>query len=51
MSGNHALIARWRREQSLSLTHVKRPDLIAQARSRGLLSAADEKFLATLSGS
>jgi len=25
--------------------------LIAKARSRGLLSAADEKFLATLSGS
>ena len=51
MSGHHALIARWRREQSLSLTHAKRPDLIAQARARGLLSAADEKFLATMSGS
>ncbi|MEY3739631.1 MAG: hypothetical protein RLZZ192_307, partial [Pseudomonadota bacterium] len=51
MSGNHALIARWRREQSLSLTLEKRPDLIAQARARGLLSAADEKFLGTLSRS
>jgi tRNA (guanine37-N1)-methyltransferase len=51
MSGNHALIACWRREQSLRLTLAKRPDLIAQARARGLLSAADEKFLATLSGS
>jgi tRNA (guanine37-N1)-methyltransferase len=49
MSGNHALIARWRREQSLTLTLQKRPDLIAQARARGLLSAADEKFLAALS--
>ncbi len=49
MSGNHALIARWRREQSLILTLQKRPDLIAQARERGLLSAADEKFLAALS--
>jgi tRNA (guanine37-N1)-methyltransferase len=49
MSGNHALIARWRREQSLILTLQKRPDLIAQARARGLLSAADEKFLAALS--
>jgi tRNA (guanine37-N1)-methyltransferase len=49
MSGNHALIARWRREQSLILTVQKRPDLIAQARARGLLSAADEKFLAALS--
>lgn len=49
MSGNHALIARWRREQSLALTLQKRPDLIAQARARGLLSAADEKFLAALS--
>lgn len=48
MSGNHALIARWRREQSLTLTLQKRPDLITQARARGLLSAADEKFLATL---
>ena len=49
MSGNHALIARWRREQSLALTLQNRPDLIAQARARGLLSAADEKFLAALS--
>jgi tRNA (guanine37-N1)-methyltransferase len=48
MSGNHALIARWRREQSLALTLQKRPDLITQARARGLLSAADEKFLAAL---
>lgn len=51
MSGNHALIARWRREQSLRLTLEKRPDLITQARARGLLSAADEKFLLALSRS
>lgn len=45
LSGNHALIARWRREQSLALTLVKRPDLLEQARARGLLTALDEQFL------
>jgi tRNA (guanine37-N1)-methyltransferase len=48
MSGNHAAIARWRREQSLTLTTQRRPDLIAAARALGLLSKADEKFLAGL---
>ena len=48
MSGNHAHIARWRREQSLMLTLENRPELIAQARSKGLLSALDERFLAAL---
>lgn len=49
MSGNHAHIARWRREQSLMLTLEKRPELICQARSRGLLTVADELFLSALS--
>ena len=48
MSGNHANIARWRREQSLMLTFENRPELIAQARSKGFLTELDERFLATL---
>jgi len=47
-SGDHARIARWRRQQSLALTQRRRPDLIAQARRQGLLTASDEAFLATL---
>ena len=46
LSGNHSEIARWRRERSLALTLARRPELIAVARSRGLLSAADEQVLA-----
>lgn len=48
LSGHHAQIARWRREQSLRLTAARRPDLIQTARAAGLLDAADEKFLAGL---
>lgn len=48
LSGHHANVARWRREQSLALTARRRPDLIAAARAAGRLSAADERFLATL---
>ena len=33
LSGHHAEIARWRREQSLRLTARRRPDLIAAARA------------------
>jgi tRNA (guanine37-N1)-methyltransferase len=40
-SGNHAQIARWRREQSLLRTLRKRPDLLATAG----LSEKDRKFL------
>lgn len=47
LSGHHANIQRWRREQSLKLTAQRRPDLISRAREHGLLSAADEKFLRT----
>jgi len=46
LSGNHAHIAQWRREQSLLITLQRRPDLIEQARQAGLLSRADEAFLA-----
>jgi tRNA (guanine37-N1)-methyltransferase len=48
LSGHHADIARWRREQALRTTALRRPDLIAQARSQGLLGAADEAYLLTL---
>jgi tRNA (guanine37-N1)-methyltransferase len=45
LSGHHADIARWRREQSLLATRRLRPEMIEIARRQGLLSAADEKFL------
>ena len=48
MSGNHAQIARWRRERSLALTLHRRPELIAAARAAGRLSPTDESYLATL---
>lgn len=47
LSGHHARIAVWRRQQALRATLRKRPDLIEQARRSGLLSAADEAFLQT----
>ncbi len=43
-SGNHALIDRWRREQSIRRTWERRPDLLAEAE----LSEADWEFLARL---
>ena len=46
LSGHHAQIARWRRDQQLAITQRRRPDLIAAARAAGRLSAADEKALA-----
>jgi len=48
LSGHHADIARWRREQALRTTARRRPDLIAKARAAGLLDAADEALLRTL---
>lgn len=48
LSGNHANIARWRREQSLALTANNRPDLLERARNQGLLTKNDEKFLVSL---
>lgn len=45
LSGNHAHIAQWRRQQSLLMTARWRPDLIAQARESGSLTASDERFL------
>ncbi len=48
MSGHHAHIARWRRQQQLAITQQRRPELIEQARAAGLLSKQDEQFLKTL---
>ena len=45
LSGHHAQIARWRRDQSLRLSAQRRPELIVAARAAGQLSAADEKSL------
>lgn len=46
LGGHHAEIVRWRREQALAATAAKRPDLIVRARAAGLLTKADEKFIA-----
>jgi len=48
LSGHHAVIARWRREQALALTARRRPDLVAAARAAGRLSRDDERYLGTL---
>ncbi|KGF30299.1 tRNA (guanosine(37)-N1)-methyltransferase TrmD [Oligella urethralis] len=48
LSGHHANIQQWRRQRSLQLTAERRPDLLQQARDKGLLSKADLKFLAQL---
>jgi len=48
LSGHHAQIARWRRDQALRATLRRRPDLIARARAQGRLSAEDERVLASL---
>ena len=42
LSGNHAQIARWRRQQSLIRTLIRRPDLLQSAN----LSPQDRQFLA-----
>ena len=44
LSGNHAKIAAWRREESLRRTRARRPKLLERAE----LSEADRKFLREL---
>lgn len=46
LSGHHANIDRWRRDQRLRITRQHRPELLDQARQQGLLNAKDEVFLA-----
>ena len=48
LSGNHAHIEQWRREQRLKITLKNRPDLLEEARERQRLTAEDERFLAAL---
>ncbi len=48
LGGNHAAIARWRRAQSVSLTHMHRPDLLQEASRLPTWSAADERQLEAL---
>jgi tRNA (guanine37-N1)-methyltransferase len=48
LSGHHARIAQWRREQALALTARRRPELIAAARAAGRLGPADERHLKSL---
>jgi tRNA (guanine37-N1)-methyltransferase len=45
LSGHHAQIERWRRDERLRLTARHRPDLLAAARAAGLLDTADEHVL------
>ncbi len=45
LSGHHARIVQWRREQALAATMKKRPDLIDRAREEGRLSKQDEQVL------
>ena len=44
LSGDHARIARWRRQQSLLRTHLRRPDLLAHTQ----LSEEDREYLDSL---
>jgi len=46
VSGDHAKIARWRREDALARTLDRRPDLLPEA----ALDEADRKYLKTLTG-
>jgi tRNA (guanine37-N1)-methyltransferase len=45
MSGHHAQIDRWRRDQRLHLTAQRRPDLLEAARAAGRISRQDEAAL------
>ncbi len=46
LSGDHARIARWRRDRALALTLARRPELIDALRAAGRLDKADERALA-----
>lgn len=48
LSGHHAQIERWRRDQRLRLTVLHRPDLIDAAREAGHLTPLDDKLLKRL---
>lgn len=48
LSGHHARIEHWRREQRLTVTARQRPDLLEAARAAGSLDARDEQLLQSL---
>lgn len=48
LSGHHANVAKWRREQSIRRTVERRPDLLRKAISDGLLTAQEEQLAADL---
>jgi tRNA (guanine37-N1)-methyltransferase len=50
VSGDHARLARWRREQALLRTWQRRPDLLRAAQQNQTLTPEDLKFLEQLSG-
>jgi tRNA (guanine37-N1)-methyltransferase len=50
VSGDHARLARWRREQALLRTWQRRPDLLRAAQQKQTLTPEDMKFLEGLSG-
>lgn len=45
MSGHHAQIERWRRDQRLVISAARRPDLVEAARAAGRLTPADASAL------
>ena len=47
VSGHHANVDHWRREQSLLRTLQRRPDLLAQATEAGRLTPEDRRFLSS----
>ena len=51
LSGHHAQVERWRRDQRLELSARHRPDLIDQARMQGRLGPEDEALLQRLARS
>ncbi|MBP1581784.1 MAG: tRNA (guanosine(37)-N1)-methyltransferase TrmD [Oscillospiraceae bacterium] len=48
LSGHHANIVKWRREESLRVTRQRRPDLLEQAEEQGMLDKKDRAFLQKL---
>jgi tRNA (guanine37-N1)-methyltransferase len=51
LSGHHEVIRRWRLKQSLMRTRARRPDLLAQRRESGSLSAEEKQLLRELDAS
>ncbi len=48
LSGHHKIIQRWRLKQSLARTRARRPDLLAQRRESGALTAEESQLLKEL---